>query len=300
MNGMAGAHGALTGAVRAVRDVLFSRGCAGCDAPDEVLCGTCMRGLVQPVCFDLPATVCGIGMACGSYHGPLRRAVLAWKDHGDAECDGPFSDAMVALLQAEPLRSTLDQVGAVAVVPAPSSWRSICTRGRSQLDPIAGALMVALLQAEPLRSTLDQVGAVAVVPAPSSWRSICTRGRSQLDPIAGALAERLCAWGVEAHVHRALEVRHIRTKSVQTASARGRRERVTGHIRCRNGVRLPAGMPVIVGVRLPAGMPVIVIDDIVTSGATMRECIDVLRAQGNPVLAALALAHTPPRAPEQS
>nr|WP_276608674.1 phosphoribosyltransferase family protein [Bifidobacterium pseudolongum] len=113
-------------------------------------------------------------------------------------------------------------------------------------------------------------------------------GRSQLDPIAGALAERLCAWGVEAHVHRALEVRHIRTKSVQTASARGRRERVTGHIRCRNGVRLPAGMPVIV------------IDDIVTSGATMRECIDVLRAQGNPVLAALALAHTPPRAPEQS
>ena len=27
-------------------------------------------------------------------------------------------------------------------------------------------------------------------------------------------------------------------------------------------------------------MPVIVIDDIVTSGATMRECIDVLRAQG--------------------
>lgn len=241
MNGMVGAHGALTGAVRAVRDVLFSRGCAGCGAPDEVLCGTCMRGLVQPVCFDLPATVCGIGMACGSYHGPLRRAVLAWKDHGDAECDGPFSDAMVALLQAEPLRSTLDQVGAVAVVPAPSSWRSICTRGRSQLDPIAGAL-----------------------------------------------AERLCAWGVEARVQRALEVRHIRTKSVQTASARGRRERVTGHIRCRNGVRLPAGMPVIV------------IDDIVTSGATMRECIDVLRAQGNPVLAALALAHTPPRAPERS
>ncbi len=106
MNGMAGTHGALTGAVRAVRDVLFSRGCAGCGALDEVLCGTCMRGLVQPVCFDLPATVCGIGMACGSYHGPLRRAVLAWKDHGDAECDGPFSDAMVALLQAEPLRST--------------------------------------------------------------------------------------------------------------------------------------------------------------------------------------------------
>ena len=147
MNGMASAHGALTGAVRAVRDVLFSRGCAGCDAPDEVLCGTCMRGLVQPVCFDLPATVCGIGMACGSYHGPLRRAVLAWKDHGDAECDGPFSDAMVALLQAEPLRSTLDQVGAVAVVPAPSSWRSICTRG-----------------------------AVSLTRSPGRWPSGCARG----------------------------------------------------------------------------------------------------------------------------
>lgn len=241
MNAMAGAAGALTGAVRAVRDVLFSRGCAGCGAPDEVICGACMRSLEQPVRFDLPSTVCGAGMACGSYRGPLRRAVLAWKDHGDAECDGLF-----------------------------------------------GAAMAALLNAEPLRSTLRQVGAVAIVPAPSSWRSICTRGRSQLDPIAGVLSERLCAWGVDAHVHRALEVRHVRTKAVQTASARGRRERVTGHILRRNGVRLPAGMPVIV------------IDDIVTSGATMRECIDVLRAQGNPVLAALALAHTPPRAPDRS
>lgn len=241
MNGIAGVADAVAGAGRAVRDVLFSRGCAGCGAPDEVLCGACMRGLAQPVCFDLPSTVCGIGMACGSYRGPLRRAVLAWKDHGDAECDGPFSDAMAALLQDEPLRSALGQVRAVAIVPAPSAWRSICMRGRSQLDPIAGAL-----------------------------------------------TERLCAWGVDARVQRALEVRHVRTKSVQTASAQGRRERVTGHIRRRKGARLPAGMPVIV------------IDDIVTSGATMRECIDVLRAQGNPVLAALALAHTPPRAPDLS
>ena len=241
MNRMSGAAAAVTDAVHAARDVLFSRGCAGCGAPDEVLCATCMRGLAQPVRFDLPATVCGVGMACGSYRGPLRRAVLAWKDHGDAECDGPFSDAMAALLHSEPLYGALAHVKAVGIVSAPSSWLSICTRGRSQLDSIADALAV-----------------------------------------------QLRAWGVDARVYRALQVRRVRTKSVQTSSAQGRRERVAGHIRCRNSMRLPAGMPVIV------------IDDIVTSGATMRECIDVLRARGNTVLTGLALAHTPPRAPDRS
>lgn len=34
-------------------------------------------------------------------------------------------------------------------------------------------------------------------------------------------------------------------------------------------------------------------DDIVTSGATMRRCVDALTSQGALVITVLALAHTP-------
>ena len=38
---------------------------------------------------------------------------------------------------------------------------------------------------------------------------------------------------------------------------------------------------------------VILVDDIVTSGATMRRCVDALTSQGALVITVLALAHTP-------
>ena len=38
--------------------------------------------------------------ACGWYRGTVRKAVLAWKDHGDEECDRAFADAICALAKA--------------------------------------------------------------------------------------------------------------------------------------------------------------------------------------------------------
>ncbi|MEE1296461.1 MAG: ComF family protein, partial [Bifidobacterium sp.] len=89
--------------------MLFPRGCAGCGMPDETLCPSCAAALGDPRPFPLAGTVAG-GVACGSYTGPVRRAVLAWKDHGDCGCDAPFAAALCTLLAQEelaaaPLRS---------------------------------------------------------------------------------------------------------------------------------------------------------------------------------------------------
>ena len=45
---------------------------------------------------------------------------------------------------------------------------------------------------------------------------------------------------------------------------------------------------------------VILVDDIVTSGTTMRRCIDALSLQGAEVVTALSLAHTPAGKPAKA
>lgn len=40
---------------------------------------------------------------------------------------------------------------------------------------------------------------------------------------------------------------------------------------------------------------VILVDDIVTTGATMRSCVETMRKEGATVVTVLALAHTPAR-----
>ena len=81
----------LTEVVGSLRDVLLPRGCAGCDMPDAVLCDDCRASGGGFMSFAMPGTVSGRAIACGAYRGPLRRAILRWKDHGDEECDGPFA-----------------------------------------------------------------------------------------------------------------------------------------------------------------------------------------------------------------
>ena len=69
----------------AIRDVVLPRGCAGCDAPDAVVCGECRELLDRTVAFDMPGTSMGLGYACAVWgcgasgdpgvEGPSRRGV---------------------------------------------------------------------------------------------------------------------------------------------------------------------------------------------------------------------------------
>lgn len=213
----------------AMRDVALPRGCAGCDAPDAVLCPECRALFAGAVAFPAPRTAMGEGFACAPYRGAVRRAVLGWKDHGDEECDGVFAELL----------------GALAV--------GVLDRGRSPL---------------------------LVVPAPSSASSMRRRGRWHMRPLARAVARRLRDYGTPTVMAPALRSVHVRGRSVETATAAERAARVGGRVAVRPGMAL-------------RGRDVVVVDDIVTTGATVRQCCAALRRAGARVVTCLALARTP-------
>lgn len=237
---------------KAIRDVVLPRGCAGCDMPDEVLCPQCRRRLhgahEKPIGLGEGAGC----YCCAWYEGCIRHAILAWKDHGDEECDGVFADALTALA-----RDVLAGIRCgVCGGSAASGQSEIC-------DARDG-------------------GELLIVPAPSSTKSMRRRGRNHLLPVARRMASQLSHEGIIARASTDLNIRGVTGKSVQTGGAADRSQRIEGHVLLTGRARC-------------RGRRVLVIDDIVTTGATMRQCARVLHDGGAHVVACLALAGVRPR-----
>ncbi|MCI1222863.1 MAG: ComF family protein [Bifidobacterium subtile] len=130
-----------------------------------------------------------------------------------------------------------------------------------------------------------------LVPAPSSRRSVRHRGRWHMLPLARRLARLLRERGINAHAAPVLTMRGVARKSVEMRGSSQRAGRVGGHIVVRRGVDVEGSL-------------VMLIDDIVTTGSTMRQCVGALRNDGAVVLTALALAQAgvsqKPRPPTRS
>ena len=107
------------------------------------------------------------------------------------------------------------------------------------------------------------------------------RGRRHLWPLAKATAAELAAAGVEACAVNALRTGHVRGKAVETHNALGRAARLDGQLE----VTDPG---------LVAGRSVLILDDIVTTGTTMRRCAEAIRGARGNVVGGLALAAVPP------
>ncbi|WP_051905237.1 ComF family protein [Bifidobacterium actinocoloniiforme] len=118
---------------------------------------------------------------------------------------------------------------------------------------------------------------VLIVPAPSSSKSVRRRGRVHMPPVAGAAAASLRQAGLPAQVQLALIMGSVRGKSVELHGSSARASRLSGRIHTRAGIEL-------------TGQSVILVDDIVTSGSTIRQCAAALRTAGAYPLTALALA----------
>lgn len=224
---------------RTVRDLLFPRGCAGCDRPDAVLCPQCAalfaqcrrRELIGGATLGGAPDTRGVPVwSAAVYQGTVRHAILEWKDHDDVELDAVFAGIM-------------DMLTVRAAVA-----------GRCPAD-------------RPL----------LVVPAPSSLQSMRRRGRRHTLPLARAVARSLRAQGIRAEVSPLLTSNASGGRSVQQTSSAQRAKRIGGRIVIREKA-------------LQREAPVVLVDDIITTGATLRQCVKALELGGANVVGALTLA----------
>ncbi len=222
----------------ALADLVLPRTCAGCGLPGAVLCRRCGMLLAQP----RPATPRRFpegfppAAAAGAYAGPVRAALIAFKERGRAELAGPLGTALA--------------VATAAVVTAAP---------------------------EPRRPVL-------LVPVPSTAAAVRTRGRDHVGELAASAVTELRAAGVEAATARLLR-RHGRVRDSAELSVAQRRANLAGSF-----VVDPSSPG-------PPDGRLVVVDDVVTSGATLTEAAGALGravSHGRVVLAAVVAA-TPKR-----
>lgn len=213
--------------------------CAGCGLDDVAWCPACAHRLGGAFwrCDDrvprldrmdgrgpLPA------WTLADCAGPVRRAVVAWKDRGRLDLSRPFAAALAGAaggLGAGVGAATL------LVVACPSTPAARRRRGGNLVDALAAGVVHGLVRA-----------GRSAEPAPVLAR---TRGQDQVG-----------------------------------LGARARASNLAGHVRvpARHEGRL-------------AGREVLVVDDVLTTGATVAACRSALEHVGARVVGAVTLASTP-------
>ncbi|MBN1093789.1 ComF family protein [Blastococcus sp. TML/M2B] len=218
----------------ALADLVLPRTCAGCGLPGAALCPGCGALLARPHLATprrfpegFPPTV-----AAGAYAGPVRPAVLAFKERGRAELARPLGTALALAVAA-----------VVSALPGPP-------------------------------------GEVLLVPVPSSSAALRSRGRDHVRELTGRAVRELRAAGLPAAQRRLLH-RRGRVRDSAGLSAAQRRANLAGTFVLAPGAAAGTG-------------PLVLVDDVVTSGATLTEAGAVLAGLAGPgalpVLAAVVAA----------
>lgn len=271
-------------------------GCAGCGAVDVVLCHGCRAALgagsrrvdgAAPRLAQLPAgpralaaarppavegggapgpgdglvsgwpvLACAVGTAC------VRTLVVSWKDRGRTDCTrvlaGRVRDAARdgAVLVADDDLADRE----VWVVPVPSTRSAVRRRGRDHTVELARAV------AEELRVSWP------AAPGPPGGPESAPGGTAR-----GA--------GPPAAVRLVPALVHARRRTVDQTGlgARARWRNLDGALRVRRTARTTSPRPA----------ACVLVDDVLTTGATLAECARALHAAGHEVVLGLVLAATP-------
>lgn len=242
----------------ALADLLGGSRCAGCRRPGLALCRACADVLV----------------ACRPRAG-----------HPDPVPLALLSPAPVPLVAAGPYDGLLRDL----VVAHKEERRLALARPLGRL--LASAVELALEDASPGASpaaphTAQLRGAVVLVPVPSTPGSVRARGHDPLLRLSRVAAARLRRRGLACTVAPVLV--HTRSVADQAGlSAADRVANLTGAFTTTPG---PAGRA---GRALPRpGGDVVVVDDVVTTGASLAEAVRALRAAGRTPVAGATIAAT--------
>jgi predicted amidophosphoribosyltransferase len=173
-----------------------------------------------------------------------------------------------------PVWALCDYAGPVRDVVV--AWKD---RERADLDALlAPALHGAAAELAPLVRSVVGAAAVLVVPAPSAPGARLRRGREPVGVLAGAVAAGLRAGGVRAAVVRALRRRRS-TRDQVGLGARARGRNLDASVTARR--------------RVPRASLCLLVDDVLTTGATLAASERALRSAGAAVLGGFVLAATP-------
>lgn len=215
----------------ALADLVLPTECAGCGRPETGWCPQCaahLDGRAVRACLTAPDPAppgLPLVVAATAYEGPVRRAIVAFKDADRRDLAGvltaPLADAVAAYLAA---------VGPVVLVPAPSSRSARRARGDVPVEVLARRA------ARLFQPALEVLDALRLIRDTADQAGLSARARAA--NLAGAYAARPAA------------------------------------------------------ARALTGRSVVLVDDVVTTGATLAEAHRALRAAGVPVVGAAVLAAT--------
>ncbi|WP_171041224.1 ComF family protein [Sinomonas susongensis] len=240
--------------------------CASCSAPESVLCSACARRLrrattvparceaLAPGLLEYDGRVLVAAVAAGLYRGELAQALLAYKRHG-----APGLRAELAAALGRALRGALHesrQSPAIWLVPVPTTTAAYLRRG---FDPVHDLLRW-LSHHSLLPPTARCVRVLRRRPA-----GIVTTVRQLAASVASG------ARGGQKGLGR-----------------RDRRARLSGSLRAQTPRRALRGVDGSL-----AGRHIVIVDDVLTTGATLREAARALEDNGAVVIGAVVLAVVP-------
>ncbi|MGB8995599.1 MAG: ComF family protein, partial [Pseudonocardiaceae bacterium] len=131
-------------------DLLLPSDCGGCGEPGPLLCPDCAALLGAPVRVYPPCSGVGAPVyALGAYRGPLRTALLAYKERGRRDLAAPLATALASALLNLPPRSLPPDWHrpGLTLVPAPSRRAAAARRGGQHVEVLARRAAAALARA---------------------------------------------------------------------------------------------------------------------------------------------------------